>query len=429
MKMRLPVFIQILLLCFLGVLLRIFIASKYPHVPLFDETEYLYFAENIRSKIWWANCCSRTYGYPLTLTVIRWIFGQTNFQAISIIQAIVDSATAGFLFYVSKTIFKNIRYAWVTFFVYLINPLTASYTGMILTEIQALFLLVVVTYFLVQIFHRWQYSFLFGFSLGMLTFTRIIFWWWSLVILLFLCLFSFRRRNVFKGFILLGGFSITLIYPIVANIKTFHSFSAVPVFPSFQYNLILGQKYSYWPALLSEFNQQELNEITRFTDYVYNYYHYDRNDFIQKVKPFYKQTVDEIMRQPFVYLTSRIRNIPLWWNKSNLYYYWDPFYPMDKPYLRIGNALFLTVVGLGIIRSILKRKKSFQEKILLTFTLFTIVYFIVPMSLIMPEERHTLSLYSLLCLYIPLGLSGLLSMVISLLRMKRRKGSTLFHLV
>src|SRR3989338_9218335 len=92
-----------------GFLFRLYLASLYPHAPLFDENEYLLFAQDLRRQFLVASCCSRTYVYPFFLNIIFDLFGNNNFAALSVIQALMDTFSALLLYFISYQAFRKIH--------------------------------------------------------------------------------------------------------------------------------------------------------------------------------------------------------------------------------------------------------------------------------------------------------------------------------
>ena len=388
----------------LGFLLRLYIASRYPHPPFFDENEYLFFADKIKNQFWWSNCCYRGFGYPMFLTIIFALFGSQNFQALAIIQALLDTTTALLLFVLSNRIFHRTKWAWIVYILYLFNPLTASYTGMILTETFAIFLLTLTMHLFFYRNKNVFFAFLFGATWAYLVFTRIVYWWWMIGLFALLGYITYKQKQLTRFIPTVLGIIIIMVYPIAANYRIYKTLTPLPPFPSFLVDFVLSLKITHWPALLSEWDLSKLDEIHAFTDQVYGNYD-DRDVFIQNIQPHLQKTFAYIWSHPLLFVQSRGVNILRMWDKSNLYYFWDPYKDWDRPLLRIGNGIFLALVGLGIIHLIRKKKKSREEKYLLVFTLFTLFYFTVPFSLSVPEERHTLTIYSLLLLFVPGGVS------------------------
>ncbi len=445
----------------LGFFFRLEMASFFPHQPLFDEKAYIEFAQGMIRQVFVADYYARTYGYPLLLSLIFRIFGHSNLYAIIIIQSILDTLTAGLLLLISLKIWRKNTLAWATFFLYLFNPLTASYCGLYLSEIWGIFLLVLTFYLFVRACSessgnmssrarnergdpvritglllrqpadrndsklRLIWYFFCGLALGLFTFTRIMFWWWSILIIIGLFWHSCLRRqargiasspDVYRGprndifriklLLLIVGFLLTVIYPVMANWQIHKTISPLPVLPVALLDFTNSFKVGRYPAILEDMYREipldlrdEYWKIVLASEnnrQVYNFY----------LKPKLREAGRYIISHPFAFFFSRLRNIYYYWDKTNLYYYRDPFYPEDKQFLEVGNAIFLFLALLGIIHEIAasSRRRSGLLAMTLIFTLSLLFYLTIPISLLIPEERHVLPVYPVLCLFLPFGI-------------------------
>ncbi|MCJ7739926.1 hypothetical protein MUP32_01235 [Candidatus Microgenomates bacterium] len=389
----------LILFMVLGFFFRLKMASFFPHQPLYDEKAYLEFARGMIREVFVADYYARTYGYPLLLSVVFRIFGHSNLYAIIITQSILDTLTAGLLLLISMQIFRKNTWAWLTFFLYLFNPLTASYCGLYLSEIWGIFLLVLTLYLFVKDGHFIRYV-LCGLTLGMFTFTRIMFWWWSIIIMIGLLV---RSRKRIKMIPLIIGFSVTVIYPVMANWRIFKTLSPMPVLPVALLDFTNSFKVGRYPAILTQMYKEIPLEIRDEYWNIVMASEKNRQVFNFYLKPKLQEAGQYIFSHPFVFFLSRLRNIVYYWDKTNLYYYQDPFYPQDRRYLEVGNAIFLFTALVGILFQIRKKKKTTGQKYLPVFVLSLLFYLTVPISLLIPEERHVLPAYPLLCLFIPSG--------------------------
>lgn len=383
----------------LGFFFRLKMASFFPHQPLYDEKAYLVFAQGMIRQVFVADYYARTYGYPLLLSMVFRIFGHSNLYAIIITQSILDTLTAGLLLLISLQIFRKNIWAWMTFFLYLFNPLTASYCGLYLSEIWGIFLLVLTLYLFVKDGHLTWYL-LCGLALGLFTFTRIMFWWWSILVIGGLLIY-FRKK--IKLVPLIIGFSLTVIYPVMANWRIHKAISPLPVLPVALLDFTNSFKVGRYPAILDDMYREIPLETRNEYWRIVNLSEKNRQVFNFYLKPKLQEAGQYIFSHPFVFFLSRLRNIVYYWDKTNLYYYHDPFYPEDKQFLRVGNAIFLLLAAVGILFQIREKRKTTDKKYLLIFVLSLLFYLTIPISLLTPEERHVLPAYPVLCLFIPSG--------------------------
>lgn len=373
-----------------GFLFRLYLASQIPHAPLFDEGDYLDFAKRLSQGEFYSHCCSRTYGYPLFLFLVFKIFGSGNLQAIIFSQAIIDTITGVLLFLLSKKIYQNLKISLLILTIYMFNPLTASFTGLFLTEVWALFLLTLFLFFLtippIPIF-----LFMNGIIFGLFTFTRIMFFYWSVLFCLFFYFSGLFSINKIKKLILIIGFLLTFIYPIISNYKMYNSLSPLPRMPLALLYFYQSFDLPRWPSILKENFALTANKIIEPTDFK------SPKELREFVLPKIQQKLSNISIGQF--FLSRLRIIAFIWDKSNLYYYEDPFYPKDSLLLRVGNIIFMAFSLLGVIFLILKKGKSRFEKIFLFFSLSLLFYVTILLSFFVPEERLTLPVYPTLLLF------------------------------
>jgi Na+/melibiose symporter-like transporter len=111
---------------------------------------------------------------------------------------------------------------------------------------------------------------------------------------------------------------------------------------------------------------------------------------MEKSKPGIDNALKYFSTHPFEYLVILGRNILYFWDKTNLFYYEDPFYPQDKYVIRTINIIFLFLSMIGIAAFIRLKKRMEKENLILIATLSLIFYLTIPMSFLVPEDRLTL---------------------------------------
>lgn len=393
-KIQSPLFFVLLLA---GFLFRLYLSSLFPHIPLFDEGGYLKFAKSMTDGFWAADCCQYTYGYPLFLILIFKIFGNNNLSALVFFQGLLDTFTAVLLYLISRKIMINRNFAYMTLLIYLFNPLTASYTGLYLSEIWGIFLLVLTVYLFVTAETKKRYLSA-GITLGLFTFTRIMFFWWSAALMFIFLFFALikKRSLINPALFLISGFILTAIYPSVANFRIYKTAMPLPPVSTVGLSFYKSFEISNWPSLLTENYTETGGKVIEITDFPDN----------RSLQNFLKPKIEERLRlaalNPGQFALSRLKIIGSFWNKSNLYYYTDPFFPSDRPAVITGNLIFLLFSGWGLIR-FLKNCKREKEYGLFIIMFTMVLYLTIPLSLLVPEERLTLPAYPILALFAPLG--------------------------
>jgi len=230
-----------------------------------------------------------------------------------------------------------------------------------------------------------------------------MFWWWGIVFILLVAVLHiiYKKKQSLSVIFLLFGFFLTLIYPVISNRKYYHTFSPLPVVPFVYLDFLHSLKITRWPEIYTELLTEAPVEVT--SEHAKSLAE-TREEFMEKIRPRMAAAYDDISKDIPSFFRSRARNIFLFWDKSHLYYYEDPFYPLDRPFIRTGNVLFLLISLLGMMRIVRNKEKSANEKKVLCFILTLLIYFTLPLSLLVPEERITLPVYAILTLFTPAGL-------------------------
>lgn len=393
----------LLLLIIAGFFYRLILASLFPHAPIADEIAYLDIASSIKTTFWYAECCTRGFVYPMFIRIVFGLFGVANFTSIIWIQSILDVVVGVLLFFVSLRLFENKLWAWITLILYTFNPITSAYAGLYLTEIIA-FLSISGTFYFYLLSEGKLSRFTSGIFLGLFIYNRLMFFYYGVATVFVLLLYQIKRRTLLKKNTLcfVVGFLLMFVYPIISNWVTFHAFTPMPVRSTKKYDFYIGLKVAKFPALLSEW-QTQVAPIIKKEGPIVNLM--DEKDYNRVMDPLILVEIKRIKENPAPFLVSRLTSLVSLWDKSNLYYYKDPFFPIDRPIIRLGNILFLIFGFLGLIQYIRKQKKKEYQTEGLIMTLLLVFYLTIPLTLRVAEERLTLPAYPLLLLFIPLGLS------------------------
>jgi hypothetical protein len=144
-RIKLP-FILILL-AGLGFAYRIFIALLVKQPVIYDQFEYINYAFKMLERPLFAEP-ARLYGYPLLIAPILKIFGINDPMPWIIIQSLIDIATAVLVYKIAANIFSGERWyiALISYILYLFNPFTAAYVGVLLSEIPSIFMVTCIVY-------------------------------------------------------------------------------------------------------------------------------------------------------------------------------------------------------------------------------------------------------------------------------------------
>ncbi len=400
----------VLILFFLlaGILFRLILANIFRHEVIADEKTYLEMADIIKREFWVAECCTRGFVYPMFLRIILGIFGEQNHFFLFFTQAVMDSLIGLILFLIYRKFIEKPEWgSWVVLIVYLFNPLTATYTGMILTETLTFFLLVSFL-FLLASYHGVLGRFVAGIILGLLMFTRLIFVYWGILLIFILAVYLILKRRQFFSFVIPISLGVLLIvlYPSTANYLKYKTISPMPYIPGGNYDFLVSFRVHRWPILVEEHKREVEPILLRYYQINFN----DREAFLADTGRRIEEVKKEIIKNPWPFALSRLGHIPTLWDKRSFCCYDDPFFPFDRPFIRIGNILFLSICTLGILRFIFLKNKFLEQKIGIIFVIVLLLYLTTALTLRVPEERHTMPAYPILLLFLPLGILSIKSL-------------------
>lgn len=400
---RTSVFISICLL--VGFVYRLFLSSfAFPEI-LYDVSSYSRMAEEVLAGKLTIDCCDHNPGYGILLGGVYAIFGLHNLTAVRVIQSLLDIGTA-LLLYCTAVSAINKRTAMFVLLLYLINPFTASYAGLRLSEIWTLFIVSVLAWIIsrkrfAENPHLW---FACGFTLGLLLLTRASAQTLVAAFFFYLTVMYFRGARRWRFLMIaVSGWIIPCSYLIIANYYHFQKISLTP-----PYNM--GQAMLYWnfyndryPELTDRYFETVNPEFYRILLEFHRTYYTD----VPAFKARYKVLFREKLREEWpLFVRNTLRNILWMWDKNHLYYYADPWYPADERPLQILNATVLAGFFLGIGSFVKTKGRAALRSPLFVFT---VVFFLVITglyTLVSNETRHSLSFYGLLCFWAGYGLNS-----------------------
>jgi len=359
------------------------------------------------------DCCYKTQGYSLVLAGIYYLFGFENLFAVRLFQIFLDLVNALLVFGIAKKMFGR-KAALVSYILYILNPFTAAYTGLALSEIVTLFYIVSICFIVTR--DKFSKSFLlwfiYGSTLGLLVFTRLQFYPLSLV-LIFLPLIKMKgiTTKTVCFAIIFSGYIFASLYSLKSNWLYYRKISVVPVTNQSMLALYAG---FYNGARYPEIDQLETEYFS--PDYVRTYQDFtnapdtDKSAFNRKYSPLF---FARLKKDWPVFIKNRVK-YSLWlWDKSYLYSYHDPFYPADSKTLQIINIVSIIFFFAGIgnyIFSSDSRKKSLTN----LFFIITVLFFVTVtflFSLVSSESRHSLSFYVVMYVWSGYGLYSFISAV------------------
>lgn len=391
---------RFVILLIAGFIFRLFLVSHAYDKLIFDALGYSEFAKDFLSGKLVIDCCAKNVGYSLFLALVYRIFGVENVWAVRIVHILLDLGTASLLYGISKTVF-NKRVANIVFVLYLFNPFTAAFTGLVLAETVTIFYVTMIAFVLSRPSlpaRPWLWLSL-GFLFGLLLFTRHSFYYGIFVFLFLQSYLLFTRMKERLQFLLIAflGFFLASSYSLFAYYVTFRKVTLVP-----PYNLkyeIIYMNYYLW-----HYPEVEFKGIhPMYQEVVQGYWETPLEKRAEHSQKYKKLFLERLPTDWPVFVHNTAWNIVWLWDKDHLYTYADPFYPLDQWPLRILNGILLVCFAIGIISYGFRERTRAWRQPLFLMSVLLFLYITFLFSLLSNESRHTLAFYPLLTLWAGYG--------------------------
>jgi 4-amino-4-deoxy-L-arabinose transferase-like glycosyltransferase len=404
-------FIIYLLILLIGFNFRYALSFRHNEIEG-DEWQFQVLVSDILSGKLAVTCCTKNAGYALILAPIEFLFGQENLFAVRIVQIFIDLSTAILLFLTARKLFPD-RVAFLIFSLYIFNPLTSSFAGLLLTEIVTFFIIALIAYLLANPSFKtrrilWIVN---GFLFGVLVFIRLQFIYFGLFYILVLGIFQIKKHLKLLFILLnLTGFLIASSYSLISYYTNYQVISFVPPFTAKWAQLYSNFYDIYrWPELNGQPkpNQLDLN-ISKISDEyaAVTYREYASIEKIYRIR-FYRK----IRTDWPVFLKNTGRNLIWLWDKYHISEFYDPFYPGDIIPVRIYNIILFILGILGIAVYWIKKGMNALSCPVLGLTVCLFVYMTFTFPLVDNESRHTLPFYPLLLIWAGYGINIILKKI------------------
>lgn len=385
---------------FAGFIFRLFLASRaFPRL-VFDALGYSEFAKGFLAGQLPIDCCGKNVGYGLFLAPIYALFGVDNLWAVRIVQIILDILTGFLLYFIALRLGKK-KQAEIVYILYMLNPFTAAFTGLILAETVTIFLITLIGFVISRIGYasNRKHWFLTGILFGTFLFVRHSYYYFIFLFLMALCIFVIKRRNrfMFLAFTI-AGFVLASSYSLLVYYKTFQIISLVP-----PYNLkfeIIYMNYYLWryPEVVYKGPHPVYEEV------VQGYWNTPLSEKSEHSKKYKQLFFQRLPREWQIFARNIAYNMIWLWDKDHIYTYEDAFYPWDRWPLRILNLSLLGLFLYGIISHIKKMGALAVRDPVVLLSIFMFLYMSFLFPLVSNESRHTLAFYSLLTFWAGMGL-------------------------
>jgi 4-amino-4-deoxy-L-arabinose transferase-like glycosyltransferase len=400
-----------ILFCIIGLLLRVWMLTlKDPFLRWDADWYYKAGIQIFEGKVP-ADCCFHGSGYPLFISLVSFLTSSNDPQIIRIAQIILDCFT-GILLYISgKNLFG--RSTGLTIFgLYMCNPLTASYTTLLMTEVVTIHIVSWLIYIVsLKKFMKHAYIWaIFGILLGLLFLIKPGFFWLIPVSILILTLVLFKKIGQKIQFaIITSCFSCFLfIIPLIFNNQAYGKPSIMPPYTlSIATQIYLTRYLPVLPETIGEDLPTDIEWQNVLTEYHYliNEKHFYEIDAFNK--RYLLRVINMNHTDKSIIVHNFFRNFISFWNKRNLFLYIDLLYPKDKPYVQTGNFLLLTFFVIGLLYSVKNKERHTPVYV---FMILFVLYGGIAFPLVSNLPRHSLPLYPIVFIFAGYGVKQIFTL-------------------
>ena len=278
--------------------------------------------------------------FPLFLAGIYRLFGH-NFFVVRIIQAAIGSFTCSLVYLIGKKAFGE-KNGFLSGLLAAFYPAFISYTGLLLTETLAAFLIATFLYFLMKATeykNQWRWHAFAGMALGLVILCRSEMLLFPVFVLLGLLLVYKSKKQALIGFFILSGLAAIIILPwTVRNYISVHKF--IPVTVGFGRTLWLGSYPEEWTEW--HYDREPIKTL------------YKENTQIEIEEKLRKMAIENIRNHPFIYLKFSIKKFFRFWvtSHSNTFIGLEESFVntvQNRKYKIVFQKLVLLAVNMGII--------------------------------------------------------------------------------
>jgi len=372
-----------------------------PQPLLFDQGEYLQTARHMQLLPYYTNSI-RPYGYPLLLS---WLFDATGTENPLIwksIQCAMDSMTAILVILIGFRVFRKNIPAFVAGVLYLVNPFTSAYAGILLTEVLTVFLITLSIYLLVINYYgkKLVIYLIISFILGFIPQVRSVFLFWSLVNLSWIMFRIFRtndtvRKKILQPIAIFFVFLLPFFYSMAGNYIWYRTLT--PFTPDNQFVLNL---------YISLYIKRVTPDMLRFPEEVDQangaFTRISNSEERRVIENKYSNlTRDYITHNPVPFLESRLEKMEYVWEKNT----WFPLtgYRDSSHILIIRwiNRILLGSSFVGFVLFLRRQKKSASrlDRFFVIQSVILIILLTLYHTVTTAEERYSLPGYPILFLF------------------------------
>ncbi len=399
MKNRVKTVLLLLAIFILGIIFRLWIASLAPQPFINDQKDYEWFATKIlRDPHMLASHTFRTYPTPLLNAIIYRFAGFGNHTAIFFVQAVLDSFVSLMIFYILRRGLKFRNIAWLGAVLYAVNPFTAGYVNVVLSEILSIWT-VAATVLSGIFFIRRPTIFrgaLFGLILGVGAETRNAAFFWAIIPLgLLLWVVPFQKAKWAFGAVMLG-LVLAVLYPLTANWRDYKVINISTVDDFYAKELFNGAIIKRLPPLAPPLPQATYQ---MYAEYYSEYWPERQNSAYRKAIAikYYMKAWNVIAGDPLSYIKTCFGKMWYVWQKEAIYVYVEPGYESHRIYTYMANLFVLAFALTGLLFfPVRKGQKGVIARWVRWTIIGTILYGTLAFSITHAEYRLTIPFYPLL---------------------------------
>ncbi len=371
---------------------RFWLISIFPQPFEFDQYEYYKFALQMLINGIFADS-ARLYGYPLFQAILFKIFSPYSIQPIIIFQAMIDSLTAPLIYQWAKLLFRQKSVPWIAFVLYVFNPYTSAYVGVLLSEVTGVFFTALLLYLFTLFWLKKKLSvfLLFSFIAGFLPQIRPAFLYFSAGLFLLSLYRYWTKKWVIIGILL---FILPYLYVLWGNIIYFNEWKLTNVDHIPERELYISvmvpnrapyhikNGYDVYPKevmqLYEEYSKLPQNKIERAA----------------MGTKYRAKAIEIVKNDPWLFIRQRLGKMFFVWEKHFLFYYQESPSRIRDAAAYWGNIVLLIVGVSGLVTWAIK-----QKTLLAVMYVSFIAYISVIHSVSIAEERYSLPGYPLLIIF------------------------------
>jgi hypothetical protein len=388
-----------------GLFFRLWFISLAPQPYGWDQYEYDQYTHKMLAKpLYLAPHTYRNYPYPLFLAGVYTVAGVENHQAVFFAQAVMDSVTGILIFFILRAVVKDPKAPWIGSFLYMFNPITSGYVGVVLSEVFTAFFLVLGLATGVVFVKKPNVlrGILFGLAVGIASEARSAALYWGAIpiLLAFWLIRKYMRAGLVASCI--AGVMLALLYPLWVNWQFYHEFNWATVDNAFPREFYQGALLKRLPPFTYNYPPES---YIMWNEYHSEYHPQmgatERRAMAQK---YMDKAWTLINRDRWDYIKVRFEKMWYVWQKENVFFYSEPGFAVHRIYTYTYNIVLLAFALFGFV---IWPKGDRVNRWLRGAMVWSVLYATVAFSFTHAEYRLTVPFYPIIFAAAAVGLRKL----------------------